>query len=127
MSKGKTKGGPVWDPGCQIDINNLGKIKRMGARFATGNYLMEQGNSKKNLDTLGWERLQTKLIIFHKVRLKLIDMETGQLSFKTRQTRMGAGEMAYSRPFSSVDSHIFSFFLSTVNIWNRLLRYSSLI
>ena len=95
------------------------KGEKRGAWFATGNYLMEQGYSKKNLVTLGWNsleerRLQTKLIIFHKARLKLIDIETGQLSFKTRQTRMGGGEMSYSRPFSSVDSHMFCFFPSTV-------------
>ena len=52
--------------GYQIDIKNVEKIFKKGARFATGNYLRDQGNSKKILDTLSWEsleerRLQTKL------------------------------------------------------------------
>ena len=118
-------GCPVWDPGYNVDIDSLEKIQKRGARFATGNYLMEPGNSKKNLVRLGWDsleerRLQTKIIIFHKARLNLIDVETGQLTFKSRQTRMGGGELAYNRPTSAVDSHAFSFFPSTIYIWNRL-------
>ena len=108
-----------------MDVVSLEKIQKRGARFATGNYLMETGNSEKSLDKLGWDsleerRLQTKIIVFHKARLKQIDIETGQLTFKSRDTRMGGGELHYNRPISAVDSHAFSFFPSTIFVWNRL-------
>ena len=38
---------PVWDPHYQTDFNFLEKIQKRGARFATGNYCMESGNSTK--------------------------------------------------------------------------------
>ena len=118
-------GCPVWDPGYGGDIKSLEKIQKRGARFATGNYLMKTGESKKNRDKLGWDRLeerrlQNKVIIFHKARLNLIDIETGHLTYKSRETRMGGGVLAYNRPTSAVDSHAFSFFPSTIKAWNRL-------
>ena len=115
----------VWDPGYGVDIDFLEKIQKRGARFATGNFKMEQGESKKNLVSLGWEtleerRLKNKLITFHKARLNLIELDTQQLTFKRRSTRLGGGELAYNRPNSAIDSHIFSFFPSTINLWNHL-------
>ena len=55
------------------------------ARFITGNYLMETGNTKLNLDKLEWptleeRRLQTKLTSFQKCRLKHIDVPTDHLT-----------------------------------------------
>ena len=115
----------VWDPGYQVDIDHLEKIQKRGTRFVTGNYKMESGNSEKNLSSLGYDtleerRLKNKIIIFQKARLKLIDIPTGHLDLKTRDTRMGGGDLAYHRPASAIDSHIFSFFPSTIYVWNRL-------
>ena len=115
----------VWDPGYQVDIDHLEKIQKRGTRFVTGNYKMETGNSEKNLSSLGYDtleerRLKNKIIIFQKARLKLIDIPTGHLDLKTRDTRMGGGDLAYHRPASAIDSHIFSFFPSTIYVWNRL-------
>ena len=86
---------------------------------------METGNSDKNLKSLGWDtleerRLKDKVITFHKARLKLIDVDIEHLSFKKRSTRLGGGELAYNRPNSAIDSHRFSFFPSTTNLWNHL-------
>ena len=115
----------VWYPGYVGDIDFLEKIQKRGARFATGNFKMEQGESKKNLVSLGWEtleerRLKNKITTFHKARLNQIDLDTRQLTFKRRSTRLGGGELAYNRPNSAVDSHKFSFFPSTINLWNHL-------
>ncbi len=48
---------------------------------------METGNTEFNLDSLEWptleeRRLQTKLTLFQKARLKLIDIPTDHLTFK---------------------------------------------
>ena len=65
---------PVWDPHHKIHIDNTEKVQRASARFVTGNYRMESGNTLINLKNLGWDtieerRLQTKVTIFQKGRL----------------------------------------------------------
>ena len=86
---------------------------------------METGNTEFNLDSLEWptleeRRLQTKLTLFQKARLKLIDIPTDHLTFKSRQTRRGGDGQTYQRLNSNVDSHIYSFFPHTTNLWNQL-------
>ena len=115
----------VWDPHCKIHIENLEKVQKRAARFVTGNYKMETGNSKFNLNTLGWptleeRRLQTKLILFQKSRLNLIDIPTDHLKFKSRQTRQSGDGLTYHRDFSRIDGHIFSFYHHTPLLWNHL-------
>ena len=68
---------------------------------------MEHGNTKINLDNLGWptleeRRLQTKLVTFQKARLNLIDIPTDHLAFKTRQTRLGGDGSIYQRLLSTL-------------------------
>ena len=43
----------AWDPHHQTDIDYLEKIQKRGARFATNNYVMEEGNTRKNLRLIG--------------------------------------------------------------------------
>ena len=86
---------------------------------------METGNTKLNLDNLNWppleeRRLQTKLEIFQKARLKIIDIPTDHLAFKNRPTRQGGDGQTYQKLFSNIDSHRYSFFPHTTNIWNKL-------
>ena len=116
---------PIWDPHHQIDIENLEKVQKRAARFVTGNYKMETGNTKLNLDNLNWppleeRRLQTKLEIFQKARLKIIDIPTDHLAFKNRPTRQGGDGQTYQKFFSNIDSHRYSFFPHTTNTWNKL-------
>ena len=115
----------IWDPYHQNHIEDIEKVQKRAARFVTGNYLMETGNSKLNLDRLGWptleeRRLQTKLITFQKCRLKHIDVPTDHLTFKIRQTRLGGDGQTYQRIFSDIDGHIYSFFPHTSLLWNLL-------
>ena len=97
------------------------KVQKRAARFVTGNYKMETGNTSLNLDILEWpklaeRRLQTKLNLFQKARLKLIDIPTDHLDFKSRPTRQGGEGQTYQRNFSKVDSHIFSFYPHTTHL-----------
>ena len=90
----------IWDPHCKNHIESLEKIQKRAARFVTNNYKMESGNSKINLDNLKWptleeRRLQTKLVIFQKARLNLIDIPVDYLTLKTRQTRQGGDGPTY--------------------------------
>ena len=116
----------VWDPHHQIDIELLEKVQKRAARFVTGNYTWEHGNSDLNLKTLGWDTLQerrirNKLITLQKARLELIDIPIEHLDFKTRQTRF-YDESSYAREFSDIDGHRFSFFPDTTHIWNHLSK-----
>ena len=91
----------------------------------TDNYTMENGNTKLNLETLGWDtleerRLKTKLITFQKARLKFIDIPTEHLALKNRQTRRGGDGPVYEREFSKIDCHIHSFYPSASRLWNLL-------
>ena len=115
----------VWDPHCSTHIENLEKVQKRAARFVTGNYKMESGAHRFNLDLLEWpkleeRRLQTKLTLFQKARLNLIDIPTNHLAIKSRQTRQGGGGLTYHREFSKIDSYTFSFFPRTSQIWNNL-------
>ena len=117
--------GAVWDPHQKNHRKEIEKVQKRAARFVTGNYKMETGNTKLNLDSLEWptleeKRLQTKLTIFQKARLKLIDIPTDHLKFKSRQTRQGGDGQTYQRFNSNVGGHIFSFFPHTTNLWNHL-------
>ena len=117
--------GAVWDPHNKIHRQEIEKVQKRAARFVTGNYKMETGNTKFNLDSLEWptleeRRLQTKLTIFQKARLKLIDIPTDHLKFKSRQTRQGGDGQTYQRFNSNVGGHIFSFSPHTTNLWNHL-------
>jgi len=100
------------------------KIQKRGARFATGNYNMEHGNSETNYKTLGWKsleerRLQSKLTTFHKAKLNLLELPLNNIQFKTRSTRQG-GAGSYFRPFSPVNGHFHFFFQQTPQLWNNL-------
>ena len=116
---------PVWDPHHQIHKENIEKVQKRAARFVTGNYKMETGNSKRNLDNLNWppleeRRLKTKLTLFQKARLKLIDIPTDHLEFQKRQTRRGGDGLNYQRVFSNIDAHFNSFYPQATHLWNQL-------
>ena len=115
----------VWDPHYRVDVENLEKIQKRAARWVTNNYRMETGNTKINLQNLGWKtleerRLQSKIITFQKARQNLLDLPLENLKFKTRRTRLGGDCPAYGQPFSPVDGHTFSYFPQTTQLWNHL-------
>ena len=112
----------VWDPLYKTDIDRIEMIQKRGARFATGNFKMESGNTAANYSRLGWSsleerRLQSKLITFQKSRLKLLDLPLDKIPQKSRTTRQGGD---FFRPFSAVNGHISSFFHQTPLLWNSL-------
>ena len=92
--------GPPSDPHNKNHKLEIEKVQKQAARFVTGNYKMETGNTKLILDSLEWptleeRRLQTKLTLFQKARLKLIDITADHLTFKSRQTRWGGDGQTY--------------------------------
>ena len=115
---------PVWDPHYQGDIVTLEKVQKRAARFVTGNFKLETGNSETNRKTLGWDSLeerrqQIKLTTFHRSRLKLLDVPTDHLRLNPRQSRRHDGP-CYTHLSSNVNSHKFSFYPTAILLWNNL-------
>ena len=91
---------PVWDPHHQVHIDSIEKVQKAAARYVTGNYTMESGNTNANLRSLGWStleerRLRTKLCIFQKGRLGDIFIPTDHLALRKRTTRRGGDGPTY--------------------------------
>ena len=115
----------VWDPHFQTDIDFIEKIQKRAARFATNNYCMESGNSFKNLSSLNFDTLENrrskiKLTTFQNARLGNIYIPLSHLKHNSSRTRAGGNGLTYSREFSPVDGHIYSFFPSVTRLWNQL-------
>ena len=114
----------VWDPHCQVHIEQFEKIQKRAARFATGNHVLRTGQTEVNMRRLNWKPLQerrakTKLGTFYKAR-------SGSFSIPMTELIASKGRTRYSSPTtyiplqSSVDSHLFSFYPSTVRLWNNI-------
>jgi len=116
-------GSAVWDPHHRVDIVNLEKVQKRAARFATGNYSFVPGETKVNMDTLGWKPLEErraaiKLNIFFKAKLGLVDIPLNHISTNSKLNSRRQGTHAI--PASNVDSHLYSFYPNTIRLWNSL-------
>ena len=111
----------VWDPFKLYQIQKLELLNKRTARFITGNHTREHGNTLKNMKTLGWsplseKRAQNKLILFYKILNNQIHVPTDDLTNSQNPRR----PLNFFVPQSSVDSHLYSFFPSTIRLWNSL-------
>lgn len=117
-------GSVVWDPHQMIHKEKLEEVQKRAARFVTGNYIFEHGNTKKNMKKLEWEpleerRARSKVTTFFKARQKLIEIPLNHLNINVRNRRKFASHN-YAVPVSTIDSHLHSFYPSTIRLWNRL-------
>ena len=64
-------GSCVWDPHL---VTQTQKLEKHATRFVTENHIFEHGNSKMNMDILGWyqalqeRRAKLKLILFYSIK-----------------------------------------------------------
>ena len=91
--------------------------------YVTGNYIYQPGSTKINMSKLGWKTLEDrraiiKSHIFFKARKKLLDILLDHLNQNVRNSSRCPN--TYAIPTSAVDSHLYSFYPSTVRIWNAL-------
>ena len=109
----------AWDPHKQYQINKLELIHKRAARFITGNYIRQHGNTDKNMKSLGWSSLEErrhklKLTLLFKIQSDLIHIPRDDLIPNLRKPSL------FHVPASSVDAHLYSFFPSTIRLWNSL-------
>ena len=107
----------AWDPYRKYQIEQLEKINKRAARFVTGNHKREHGETEKNMVTLGWpplleRRNKIKLTMLFKIKSNLVHVPIDDLHPNPRKPEN------YLVPSSSVDPHLFSFFPSTIRLWN---------
>ena len=120
-------GSVVWDPHHQVDKENLEKVHKRAARFVSGNYVFEKGNTQINMKKLGWEpleerRARTKVTTLFKAKMGLIDIPLEDLNLNNRINRKG-NCLNYTMPVSNVDCHLHSFYPSTIRLWNLLPKH----
>ena len=111
----------VWDPRKSSQINRLERLNKRAARFVTGNYTLIHGNTKKNMDSLGWPPLQErranlKLLMLFKIRNNIVYAPQEDL-IPLRTPRRPHN---YFIPQSNVETHLQSFFPSSIRLWNSL-------
>ena len=116
-------GGCVWDPHYNNQIESIEKVQKRAARFVTNNYRMTHGNTKKNMNKLGWisleeERTRNKAIILYKAINNKITIPINEFGTSNVSTRRGCNKFII--PQSNVNSHKYSFFPSTLRLWNNL-------
>ena len=109
----------AWDPYRSYQINKLEYIYKRAARFVTNNQIREHGNSKKNMMSLGWSplserRAKTKLHMLYKIINNEIHIPSDDLIPNKRKP------LNFYIPNSKVDSHLHSFYPSTIRMWNSL-------
>ena len=95
---------------------------RYWQRFVTGNHNLIHGNTEKNLKSLGWasleeRRARSKLTTLYKARTGAISIPIEDLIIPNTRTRQSSN---YFIPYSSVNSHLHSFFPSTIRLWNSI-------
>ena len=116
----------VWDPHTKKYIEELEKTHKNAARFVTNNYNYISGNTKNNMNKLGWipleeQRARNKVNLFYKGIHNTIDIPTDQYQtishrIKTRQNEC----QMYNIPYSKINCHLHSFFPSTIRLWNSV-------
>ena len=119
-------GSSVWDPHQADDKMILEKVQRRAARFVTGNYSPQtscselQHDLNLNWPTLAERRVTNKLITFHKAIRGSIAIPTDHLQTNSGKTRRSCSSLNYTIPQSRTDTHLYSFFPSTIRLWNML-------
>ena len=114
-------GATAWDPFRDYQIDKLEMINKRAARFVTGNHNRTHGETQRNMQTLGWDplserRAKQKLIMLKKITSDQIHIPRDDL----KQMLSPRFPFDYKPITTSVDCHKFSFFPSTIRLWNSI-------
>ena len=112
----------VWDPIKDKNKNKIEMVQRKAARMVTGDYRTTSSVTEM-IKCLGWTSLEqrrksAKASMMFKITKDLVEVNTNDLKLSTTRTR--GHHQRYIVPTSKLQSHLQSFFPSTIRIWNNL-------
>ena len=115
--------GSVWDPHTKSNIDKIERIQRRAARFVLNDYNYENNNNQ-NLRNLEWipleeRRAKNKVKLLFKAQSDLLSIPLNHLKRNNRSTRLKSNS-SYQVPASRVDSHLHSFYPSTIRLWDKV-------
>ena len=118
----------IWAPHTQKDIRVLEKVQRNAARFVHNNY-SHYASVSEMLRCLKWPTLaqgrnDQKLIMMFKIIHHLVDIQASSYLTPAATTQYTRGHhMRFTQPFTRIDSYLYSFFPSSIKLWNALPNY----
>ena len=112
----------IWDPHTSVNINRVESVQRYAARMCFRNYSRYSSVTSMlaelNLPTLEERRIRAKLQLFYKIIYHLVSIPDNCLTPIPPSLRSGY----FNQLHTNVDSFKFSFFPSTIKLWNLLPR-----
>ena len=112
----------IWDPHTSVNINRVESVQRYAARMCFRNYSRYSSVTSMlaelNLPTLEERRTRAKLQLFYKIIYHLVSIPDNCLTPIPPSLRSGY----FKQLLTNVDSFKFSFFPSTIKLWNLLPR-----
>ena len=112
----------IWCPHTQSSIYNLERIQRKAARFVCNNYQRYSSVTammrQLNWPTLEQRRYEAKAIMMYKILNDLVQVNHSDLVYNSSVTRGHSLRLLHL--LTRVDVYSYSFFPSTIRIWNKL-------
>ena len=115
----------VWSPYIQKDIDMVEQVQRHAARFIFNNY-SHLASANKMLTHLNWatltnNRKEQKVVMLYKIVYKLVDITVSNYLTPSTTFDITRGHhIRFLQPSSTVNAYLYSFFLSSIKIWNSL-------
>ena len=116
----------VWSPYTQKDIDIVEQVQRRAARFIFNNYSRLASVSEMLTDlnwaTLTHSRKEQKAVMLYKILHRhLVDIPAINYLTSTTTSDITRGHHKRSlQPSSTVNTYLYSFFPSSIKIWNCL-------
>ena len=112
----------VWSPFTNSNIHRVEMVQRRAARFITHNYSPRASITEmlNNLNLPSLERCNSlKLVMMYKILNNIAQVESRAHLLPTQSHTRGHNQR-FLQPQSTVDAHLYSFFPSTIKLWNEL-------
>jgi len=113
----------AWAPHTQSNIDKLEAVQRRAARFVTGDFRLTSSVTQM-LTNLKWDSLNhrrnvSKLQMMYKIIHEIVDLTLPDYITLNRRVTRGH-EYKLTIPTMRIDPYRFSFFPSTIQLWNNL-------
>ena len=115
----------VWSPYTQKNIDMVEQVQRCAARFIFNNYFrlasVNEMLTDLNWATLSHSRKEQKAVMLYKIVHHLVDIPASNYVTPTTTSDITRGHHKnFLQPSSTVNAYLYSFFPSSIKIWNCL-------